>query len=125
MHIVLQVVVIFYKKNYVTCKLATKVRCVATVAIAGDRILCRMRHLFTSPGIVREPVERARDGARESTERLVPRPVRVQPGCQIARYIYIHGDYSVIDDRIIFCTYSILFMTHICTFYDTCLYCFV
>jgi hypothetical protein len=30
-------------------------------------------------------------------------------------YIYIHGDYSVIDDRIIFCIYSILLMTHDCT----------
>jgi hypothetical protein len=40
-------------------------------------------------------------------------------------YIYIHWDYSVIDDRIIFCTYSILLMTHVCTSYDTCLYCFV
>jgi hypothetical protein len=30
-------------------------------------------------------------------------------------YIYIHGDYSVIDDRIIFCTYYVLLTTHICT----------
>jgi hypothetical protein len=30
-------------------------------------------------------------------------------------YIYIHGDYSVIDDRIIFYTYSVLLMTHVCT----------
>jgi hypothetical protein len=46
-------------------------------------------------------------------------------GSTILSYIYIHGDYSVIDDRIIFCTYSILLTTHVCTSYDTCLYCFV
>jgi hypothetical protein len=40
-------------------------------------------------------------------------------------YIYTHGDYSVIDDRIIFCTYSILLTTYVYTSYDTCLYCFV
>jgi hypothetical protein len=32
--------------------------------------------------MVREPVERAQDGARELTERLVPRPA---PGSQIAQ----------------------------------------
>jgi hypothetical protein len=30
-------------------------------------------------------------------------------------YIYICGDYSVIDDRIIFCTYSVLLTTHVYT----------
>jgi hypothetical protein len=30
-------------------------------------------------------------------------------------YIYIHGDYSVIDDRIIFCTCFVLLTTYICT----------
>jgi hypothetical protein len=30
-------------------------------------------------------------------------------------YIYIHGDYSVIDDRIIFCTYSVLLTIHVYT----------
>jgi hypothetical protein len=30
-------------------------------------------------------------------------------------HIYIHGDYSIIDDRIIFCTYYVLLTTHVCT----------
>jgi hypothetical protein len=38
---------------------------------------------------------------------------------------YIKRDYSIIDDRIIFCIYSILLTTYVCTSYDTCLYCFV
>jgi hypothetical protein len=38
--------------------------------------------------------------------------------CKII-YIYLHGDYSVIDDRIIFCIYFILLTTHVCTSYDT------
>jgi hypothetical protein len=54
--------------------------------------------------------------------------VRIELGARAPRiyiYIYIHGDYSVIDDRIIFCTYFVLLTTYVCTAYDTRLYCFV
>jgi hypothetical protein len=52
-------------------------------------------------------------------------PTHTHTHTHIYIYIYIHGDYSVIDDRIIFCTYFVHLMTYVCTSYDTCLYWFL